>query len=110
MHPATRHFTLTFALLVFFHTATVAHADLRIAFIDPAMPKETPQRNAAALAFARTMGNVVRLQPQEGSGWRDERGGMHAPEEFDVLWYHEGDDPKSAQLGETCCADLLAYV
>ncbi len=37
-------------------TAVQSAEPIRIGFVDPALPKETPARNAAALAFARSQG------------------------------------------------------
>ncbi|MBI2302565.1 MAG: hypothetical protein HYU66_26975, partial [Armatimonadetes bacterium] len=94
--------------LILLCAAAVSAADLRIGFVDPALPGETPRRNAAALAFARTRGAVTRLKP-DGGGWRTDAGADTAPECFDLLWYHQGDGPE-ASLGDSAHADLLAYV
>ncbi len=102
---------LTLALLLLASVCLPAGAAGRhIGFVDPATPKETPRRNSAALAFARTQGSVTRLAPARAGGWQDEKARVCAPEEFDVLWYHEGDNPAAAQLPEAAVADLLAYV
>jgi hypothetical protein len=89
--------------------AASAEAQLRIGFIDPALPKEPARHNAAALAFAATAGTPCRLRPTEAGAWQDAQGHLHAPEEFDVIWYHQGDDP-SAALGEAAGKDLLSYL
>ncbi|MCX7047095.1 MAG: DUF4450 domain-containing protein, partial [Candidatus Sumerlaeota bacterium] len=87
-----------------------AQTPLQIAFIDPALPKDPPARNAAALAFARTQGQVTRISPSLDGGWRDEAGAVRAPEEFDVVWFHEADSAAAAILGEAAAADLLSYL
>lgn len=83
---------------------------LEIGFIDPASPGATPRRNAAALAYARTLGPITRLRPNAGGGWTDADGRLRAPEEFDVVWYHEGDDPGAARLTPAAVADLADYL
>jgi len=83
---------------------------LRIGFIDPASPGDTPTRNAAALAFARTVGDVTRLRFAAGKGWLDPTGAPRAPEEFDVIWYHQGDSTDDAGLDRPSCSDLRGYV
>lgn len=83
---------------------------LRIGFVDPALPGVTPSRNAAALAFAGSVGEAVRLRFAVGKGWLDAAGAPHAPEEFDVIWYHQGDSTTDAGLDRESCADLGEYV
>jgi len=95
--------------LAWFCALAPAQAQVRIGFIDPALPAETPRRNASALAFARTQGEAVRLKPLTSGGWQDAEGHLHAPEEFDVVWYHEGDNPLAA-VGEGTCTDLRAFL
>lgn len=101
--------TRLLAVLVVFLALTFAHADLRVGFIDRSAPGEPGARDAAALAYARTQGTVTRLRPGPGGGWEAPGDRTYAPEEFDVIWYHEGDTP-AASLGDAAHADLLAYV
>jgi hypothetical protein len=82
----------------------------RIGFIDPSLPKEMSRRNAAAFAFAKSVGETTRLRPADGGGWQTAGDEVRAPEEFDVVWYHEGDDSGAASLTEKSRQDLLAYV
>jgi hypothetical protein len=77
--------------------------------IDPAAPKDPTPRNAAAQAFARTQGAMMRLRPQVEGGWQADGPRIYAPEEFDVLWYHQGDDP-GVVLPQACLADLSTYI
>ena len=86
-----------------------AAAELRIGFIDPAAPGATPKRNAAAFEFAQTQGPVTRLQPLPGGGLRAPEGRVCAPEEFDVIWYHQGEDPSLA-FSDVANSDLQQYV
>jgi len=83
-----------------------AQAGPRIGMIDPAA--SPGPRNAAAAAFAATVGEVTRLQPSAHGGLQgaDRR---RAPEEFDVVWYHEGDDP-AAPFPDAAIDDLAVYV
>lgn len=96
--------------LLWLNALMPVQAQLRIGSIDPALPKETPKRNAAALASARTQGSVFRLKPAAAGGWQADGRRIYAPEEFDVVWYHEGDGPGAALLGEAACEDLRLYV
>jgi len=88
---------------------------LRIGLIDPStQPGQTgaegmPPRNAAAFAFAESVGTAVRLAPRTDGGWVATDGTVYAPEEFDVLWYHQGDTP-GVPLGDVALADLGEYV
>ena len=95
--------------LTMFAATVATAAELHVGFIDPAAPGVTPARNAAALAFAQTRGAVTRLQPLPGGGLRTLEGRVHAPEEFDVIWYHQGDEPGIA-FTEAANSDLAAYV
>ncbi len=81
-------------------------AGLRIAMIDPA-PSPGP-RNAAGAAFAATVGETALLRPHEHGGLQD-ADRRRAPEEFDVVWYHEGDNPV-AGFPEAAIDDLAVYV
>ena len=87
-----------------------AQAQLQIGFVDPALPKEPRPRNAAALAFATSQGEVTRLAWCTARGWRAPDGRAHAPEEFDVLWFHQGDDLAAARLGAAAGVDVLAWL
>ncbi len=97
-------------LLVCVCGVTPALADIRIGMIDPVTPGQPSARNAAALAFARTRGTVTRLRSHVEGGWQAEGSRLSAPEEFDVLWYHQGDDPAAATLPESVVTDLMAYL
>jgi hypothetical protein len=79
-------------------TLAPAQTPLGIGFLDPALPNSPPLRNAAALAFARTQGTVTRVAWQAAGGWLGDDGRVHAPEEFDVVWFHQGDDLAAAKL------------
>jgi len=91
-------------------TLTPAQTPLGIGFLDPALPNSPPLRNAAALAFARTQGTVTRVAWQAAGGWLGDDRRLHAPEEFDVVWFHQGDDLASAKLDAAAGADLLAWI
>jgi hypothetical protein len=86
-----------------------AQAQIRIGFVDPAPPHGLGRHNGAALAFAKTVGTPCGLRPTNAGAWQDADGRLHAPEEFDVMWYHQGDDPGAA-LGQAAGNDLLAYL
>ena len=81
-----------------------------IGFIDPSLPKEMPRRNSAAFAFAKSVGKTTRMSPGDGGGWQTAGNEVCALEEFDVAWYHEGDDVGAASLSEKTRQDLLAYL
>ncbi|NLC58523.1 MAG: hypothetical protein GX774_16955, partial [Armatimonadetes bacterium] len=106
----TRHLFLALTAALCCLAAPLPAQPLHIGFIDPALPKETPARNAAALAFARTQGTVTRLQALAEGGWNDAAGRPCAPEEFDVVWYHQAEGSGLAALGRAACADLRAYL
>lgn len=82
---------------------------LTIGFIDPAAPGEPGVQNAAALAWARTVGEVTRLRPAAEGSWETVGGQLTAPEEFDVVWYHQGDSA-SLLLSRANALDLLEYL
>ena len=87
-----------------------AQTPLHIGFVDPALPKTTPPRNAAALAFAQSQGEVTRLAWQTAGGWLAPDGRIHAPEEFDAVWFHQGDDVAAARLDTAAGADLMPWL
>jgi len=89
--------------------ASSTQAQIRIAFVDPALPQALARHNGAALAFAKSVGTPYRLRPTDVGAWQDTDGRLHACEEFDVIWYHQGDDA-SAAIGEPADHDLLAYL
>ena len=92
-----------------------AQTPLRIGFVDKAAKQGLAgeegmgPRNTAACAYARTQGQVTRLAPRPDGGWTDTDGLVRASEEFDVLWYHMGEEGDT-NPGETVAADMLAYV
>jgi hypothetical protein len=86
-----------------------AHAGLAIGYVAPGGEQALGKHNAAGLAFTRTQGAVTVLRPDASGVWRDADNRFRAPDEFDALWYHQGDDP-GITLGETVIADLLMYV
>ena len=43
-------------------------------------------------------------------GWQDAAGRWTAPEESDVVWFHQADDPAAALLPEAAVADLYEYL
>ncbi|MCX6909995.1 MAG: hypothetical protein NTY01_18400, partial [Verrucomicrobia bacterium] len=90
--------------------AAAGQTSLHIGFVDPALPKNPPPRNAAALAFAQSQGDVARLAWQTVGGWLAADGRVHAPEEFDVVWFHQGDDLAAAKLDTAAGADLMAWL
>ena len=90
--------------------AAAAQTPLRIGFVDPALPKNPPPRNAAALAFAQSQGEVARIAWQTTGGWLAPDGKICAPEEFDVVWFHQGDDLGAAKLDAAAGADLMAWL
>ena len=90
--------------------AAAAQTPLRIGFVDPALPKNPPPRNAAALAFAQSQGEVARVAWQKEGGWLAPDGKIRAPEEFDVVWFHQGDDLSAAKLDAAAGADLMAWL
>ena len=75
-----------------------AQSGLSIGLIDPRTPAEPTQRNAAVLEFAQSQGKVMRLRPHPSGGWQVDPTWIRAPEEFDVIWYHQGDDPAAVAL------------
>jgi hypothetical protein len=83
---------------------------LRVGFVDPALSKGLPPHNAAALEFARSVGEVTRLGAASEGCWRDADNRLRASEQFDVVWFHQGDDPAAAHLGRAGGADLLAWL
>ena len=90
-------------------TQAEEHA-LRIGFIDLSLPGAPGAQNAAALEFAATQGQAVRLRPLSEGGWQDAQGRWAAPEEFDVLWFHQADDPAAAVLPDAALGDLGEYL
>jgi hypothetical protein len=90
--------------------AAAAQTPLHIGFVDPALPKNPPRRNAAALAFAQSQGEVARIAWQTAGGWLAPDGRIRAPEEFDVIWFHQGDDLGAAKLDTAAGADLMAWL
>ncbi len=83
---------------------------LRIGFVDVSLPNPPAARNAAALDFAATQGEVVRLRPMSEGGWQDDGGRWTAPEESDVVWFQQADDPAAALLPAATMADLYEYL
>lgn len=102
---------LLFALTVTVISQASFGADrLRVGFVDPALPKALAPHNSAALEFARSAAEVTRLEPAAEGCWRDADHRLRASEEFDVVWFHQGDDPAAAHLGKAGAADLLAWL
>ena len=97
------------SFVVLFAVATSAQAQTRIGFIDPSLPNEMARHNRSAFAFAKTVGSPTRLRPTEAGAWQAADGRFRAPEEFDVLWYHQGDSP-SAVIGDAAESDLKYYL
>lgn len=87
-----------------------AQSGLSIGLIDPRTPAEPTQRNAAVLEFAQSQGKVMRLRPHPSGGWQVDPTWIRAPEEFDVIWYHQGDDPAAVALPEAVINDLRDYL
>jgi len=97
-----------FAVLAFSPLSPV-QAGTRVGFVDPTLPEAPARRDAAALAFAKTQGEVTRLRPLPDGGWQGDDKLVHAPEEFDVLWYNEA-ERGTISLGERADGDLLLYL
>ena len=95
-------------LSAFCGSVTAATGQPLIGVIDPSLPKEMSRRNAAAFAFAKSVGKTTRIRPGDGGGWQTAGNEFYALEEFDVVWYHEGDDLGVAALTEKTQQDLLA--
>lgn len=85
-------------------------SNVSIGLIDPRVPADPLPRNAAALEFAKTQGKVMLLRPHASGGLQADAQWVRAPEEFDVVWYHQGDDPASAALPEAVVNDLRDYL
>ncbi len=100
----------TMLTLAPWRSANAAPGSLRIGFVDPSLPGQPGAQNAAALEFAATRGSVERLRPINAGGWQDAQGRWTAPEEFDVIWFHQADDPAGAVLPESAIADLYEYL
>ena len=98
---------LSFAVLL--TVATGVQAQTRIGFVDPGLPNEMARHNRAAFAFAKTAGSPTRLRPTEAGAWQAADGRFRAPEEFDVIWYHQGDAP-TAMIGDAAESDLKYYL
>jgi hypothetical protein len=90
--------------------AATGGGKLRIGFVDQALPGSPTPRNAAALSFVESRGKAVRLRWDAPHGWRDAGNKLLAPEEFDVVWFHQADDPNAAVLPEAAIGDLSEYV
>jgi|GEM_PF-1580432 len=88
----------------------LAQPALRIGFVDQALPGASSARNAAALAFAQQQGQVTRIRLAPDGTWTDAAGVACAPEQFDVVWFHEADVASRASPGEAAVADLGAYL
>ena len=97
-------------VLLCWDAAAGEKAPLRIGFVNRALPGPATVRNAAALEFAATQGQAVRLRPVNEGGWRDAEDRLMAPEECDVVWFHEADDPAVAGLPEAAVNDLYEYL
>ena len=80
-----------------------------IGFVDPGPPNEMGRHNGAAFAFAKTVGAPTRLRPTDAGAWQAADGRFRAPEEFDVIWYHQGDAP-TAIIGDAAESDLKYYL
>jgi len=89
--------------------ASAATAERRVGFIDPSMRNRMLHCNAAAFEFARSTTSAVRLEPV-ADGWRDLEGRLHAPEEFGLIWFNQGDEPAASRLHPYAQKDLLQYV
>jgi hypothetical protein len=98
---------LTLALLV---PLAAAPTPLRIGFVDQSLPGATSARNAAALAFAQTQGTALRVRALPDGSWQTADNAVAAPEQFDVLWFHEADQATRADLSEAAVAELRGYV
>ena len=83
---------------------------LCIGLVDTSLPNPATERNAAAFDFAATQGTATRLCPVPAGGWKDADGRWKAPEEFDVVWFHQADDAAAALLSEAAIADLYEYL
>lgn len=87
-----------------------AEPRLRIGFLDVAVPADPTTQNGEALKYALTQGSVARVRPIPAGGWKDAADAWWAPEEADVVWFHQADDPAAAALPESALADLGGYL
>jgi hypothetical protein len=90
--------------------AAVTQPPLRVGFLEAPAVKRAQVHHDAALRFAELRGDVLRLSPAKDGGWHDPRGALHALEECDVVWFHEGDEPGEALFDESARQDLRAYL
>ncbi len=98
---------LVIALLVM--SANPCSAEIRIGFLRQTGSGELVKHNLAALEFGRTQGSVGALQPGASGGWTSADGQLHALEQYDVVWYHQGDN-SAPQFDESANDDLLLYI
>lgn len=114
--PFPRPGVLLPSLLGWLCAACLAYAGsppLRIGLLSPATPNPPgPQPHAtAALAFAQHAGTATRLAPSPAGGWQDDAGTLHALEESDVIWFHDGDGAERGRsFPEPAREDLRAYL
>ncbi len=87
-----------------------AETRLLIGFLDVAVPADPTVQNGEALKYALTQGSVTRIRPIPAGGWKDAADAWWAPEEADVVWFHQADDPAAAALPESALADLGGYL
>ena len=95
--------------VVLFAVASVAQARRASASSMPVCPTKWGRHNRAAFAFAKTVGLPTRLRPTDAGAWQAADGRFRAPEEFDVIWYHQGDEP-TALIGDAAESDLKCYL
>jgi len=104
------------AIVVAVFLAAPTAGAAKIGFVDPSARPGLEgadgfgPRNAAAFAFAATQGEAARLAPQQAGGWLGTDGRIQAPEEFDLVWFHQGDDPATTRLSPEEQADLNGYL
>lgn len=97
-------------LAVAVSVAAAAQEPLHLGLLEPTIARNPTVHRDAAFRFAEQRGTVMRLSPAKDGAWQDSRGTLHALEECDVVWFHEGDEPGQAILDESARLDLRAYL
>jgi hypothetical protein len=100
----------TLVIAVAASAAAGAQTPLHVGFLEPSAAKAARAHHDAALGFAKSRGEVLRLSPAKEGGWQDPQGALHALEECDVVWFHEADQPDAALLDDPARRDLAAYL
>ena len=99
----------TFSIVAFLALAANAQAQIRIGFIDPACRTAWLATTMRRWRLPRPSARPAACGRPPSATWQEAGGRLHAPEEFDVIWYYQGDDAAAA-IGEAAGNDLLAYL